>query len=130
MSAIGVRQGQHQSVSGAGGSCFYRAIAYQLCQDKHVLYNDSYQISDLRQRVATYLQVHGNEKPLGVRWKDMGTYSSGYAEAPVPQVMAFVIQRPVVIWLNGQSHAYGTQFPGKALHVSLQGLHYSIYYPS
>jgi hypothetical protein len=102
METIGARCGKHQGVSGAGGSCLYRAIAYQLCQDAGLAYDDEREVRVLRRRVQSYLVEHAKDNPLGVRWCEIGGYIPGYAEAPVPQVMAYVIHRPVSIWLDSR----------------------------
>jgi len=131
--SIGARSGQHQGVSGDGGSCLYRAIAYQLCQDAGLAYDDEREVRVLRRRVQSYLAEHGGDKPVdfGMPWRELGAYTPGFAEAPVPQVMAYVIHRPVCIWLDDEVvEHYGKEMRGRPLHVKLEGQHYSIYYPN
>ena len=125
---IGARVGNCQGVSGEGGSCFYRAIAFQCCKAENRRYDDGVEVARLRERVQRYLEQHGDEQPLGMKWKDMGAYANGYAEAPVPQVTAYVINRPVCVWLENIPHLYGKELSGMPLHVKLQGQHYSILY--
>lgn len=129
---IGRRNGTLRSVSGAGGSCFYRAIAYQLCERAHRPYDDAREVRQLRHKVQCYLQRNA-DKPIPhapqLRWKELGTYADGYAEAPVPQAMAYVVRRPIVVHLGRTSFPYGQELPGTPLHVRLAGEHYSIEYP-
>ena len=128
---IGARQGNQREVSGAGGSCFYRAVAYQMCEREGRPYADSVEVAMLRRSVREYLHKHRNE-PVGsdraIRWKDIGSYSEGYAEAPVPQAMPYVLQRPLLVHLGRTILRYGTELSGEPVRVRLQGQHYSIQY--
>lgn len=130
---ISRRNGSSRSVSGEGGSCFYRAIAYQLCERAHRPYDDVHEVRYLRHKVESYLQRHANDPiphAVQLKWRELGTYKGGYAEAPVPQVMAYVVRCPVVVHLGKASFSYGKELPGTPLHVRLVGEHYSIEYPA
>lgn len=129
---ISKRQGNHRSVSGAGGSCFYRCIAYQMCERANKPYDDASQVLQLRNKVCNYLHTHRNERlsdDPGLRWKDIGRYTPGYAEAPVPQAMPYVVGCPIHIHIGPKQFQYGRGLPGPPLHVRLAGQHYSIEYP-
>ena len=97
---IGARQGNERAVSGAGGSCFYRAVAYQMCERQGRPYADSVEVAMLRRSVREFLQRHRGDLMPGdhaLRWRDLGSYPPGYAEAPVPQAMPYVLQRPLLV---------------------------------
>jgi len=128
---IGSRNGNRRSVSGEGGSCFYRAIAYQLAERGSLVYYDAEAVRNLRQRVRKFLRTHARDRVPGndqLSWCEIGGYPEGYAEAPVPQAMAYVVGCPVTVHLGKTVLPYGNELPGEALHVRLQGLHYSIQY--
>jgi hypothetical protein len=128
---IGSRNGNRRSVSGEGGSCFYRAIAYQLAERGSLVYYDAAAVRNLRQRVREFLRTHARDRVPGneeLRWRDIGGYQEGYAEAPVPQAMAYVVGCPVTVHLGENVLPYGQELPGEPLNVRLQGLHYSIQY--
>ena len=130
---IGARTGQHRDVSGRGGSCFYRAIAYQMCELQGRRYNDVPEVAGLRERVRMYLFRHADAPVPAdpqLKWCQLGSYTSGYAEAPVPQVTPYVLKHPVVVHLGQKLHAYGAELPGAPLHVRLRGKHYTILYPA
>lgn len=128
---IGARQGNQRSVSGQGGSCFYRAVAYQVCEQERRPYADSVEVAMLRRSVREYLRSHRND-PVGtdcsIRWKDIGAYPDGYAEAPVPQATPYVLRRPLLVHLGRHILKYGAEFSGPPIRVRLQGQHYSIQY--
>ena len=129
---IGARHGTHRSVSGAGGSCFYRAIAFQLCERAGKVYDDAVQVRRLRHDVCQYLASHQNDALRDnpqLKWKDIGQYQPGYAEAPVPQAMPYVIGKPITVHVGTNTFTYGSSLAGPPLHVRLTGMHYSIEYP-
>ena len=129
---IGRRLHNRRGVSGAGGSCFYRAISYQLCERSGRAYHDDAEVSRLRGKVRDFLLQNANSAvPTNpqLRWKDLGSYMKGYAEAPVPQATAYVVRCPIIVHLGKSSFKYGSDMPGKSLHVRLAGMHYSIEYP-
>ena len=128
---IGSRHGNLRGVSGEGGSCLYRAVAYQLCEQSSRPYEDAREVTDLRTRVQTYLRDHANDTVPGsdpLKWGDIGPYVGGHAEAPIPQAMAYVIGRPLTVHWQKKMHEYGRALPGKAIHVGLVGDHYIIKY--
>ena len=119
-------------MSGEGGSCFYRAIAYQICERQHVPYDDLSQVLRLRTGVRNFLHQNTNQPvPTDpqLKWRDLGHYTDGYAEAPVPQAMAYVVRCPVTVHLGVRAFTYGSDMVGTPLHVRLAGEHYSIEYP-
>ena len=128
---IGVRRGNTRAVSGEGGSCFYRSVAYQLCEREQRSYVDHAEVSRLRSLVKQYLALN-RDKPVPsdreLLWRHVGSYTGGYAEAPVPQAMAYAIGTPVTVHVNGKALHYGGELPGCSIHVRLQGLHYDILY--
>jgi len=130
---IGRKINGGRDVSGAGGSCLYRAIAYQICEQANKYYNDVTEVQALRARTQQYLLTHwGDTVPGsggGVRWRDIGPYMPGFAEAPVPQVMAHVIERPVTIHTDLGRRRYGHEYSRDPLHVRLKNMHYTICYP-
>ena len=128
---IGAKNGNLRGVSGAGGSCFYRAVAYQLCERERRPYHDTAEVERLRSRVREYLQQHARDPVPNdpqLKWQDLGGYPAGYAEAPVPQAMPSVVQCPLTVYLNGESILYGKELPGEPLGVRLSGEHYVIQY--
>lgn len=87
----------------------------------------------LRRSVREFLQLHGDDQlpsDPALRWRDLGGYPPGYAEAPVPQAMPYVLQRPLLVHLGRSVLRYGTELCGEPLGVRLRGEHYSIQYPS
>ena len=129
---IGARQGNQRGVSGAGGSCFYRAVAFQVCEREGRPYSDSVEVAMLRRSVREYLQQHRDDllpNDRALRWRDLGSYREGYAEAPVPQVTPYVLQRPLLVHLGRSILKYGAELSGEPVRVRLRGEHYSIQYP-
>jgi len=128
---IGPRVRNGRRVSGEGGSCFYRAVAYQLCEFQNRPYLDRREVSTLRARTSSWLGAHSQE-PVpsggGLAWRDIGAYTPGYAQAPVPQAMAYVIGRPVTVHVGRARMRYGKELPGTGVKVRLVGQHYSICY--
>jgi len=93
MNHIAEREGSERDVSGEGGSCYYRAVAYRACELDGRAYDDAQDVAELRNGVSSWLHLNRNESsPSGIRWGEMGTYLSGFAEAPVPQAMPHVIK--------------------------------------
>lgn len=128
---IGRRYTGGRSVSGEGGSCFYRAVAFQLTEQEHRPYLDSYEVRGLRARTRSFLELHARDRIPSDRdltWRDVGGYVDGYAEAPIPQAMAYVIGQPVTVHVGGARMRYGKELPGKGVQVKLTGQHYSIMY--
>ena len=128
---IGSRHGNLRGVSGEGGSCLYRAVAYQLCEESGRPYDDVLEVSYLRSRVKLYLCDHATDAVPGtdtLKWGDIGPYVDGHAEAPIPQVMPHVIGRPLTVHWQHTRLEYGRSLPGKELHVRLSGDHYIIQY--
>lgn len=118
-------------MSGEGGSCFYRAVAFQLTEQEHRPYLDSYEVRGLRARTRSFLELHARDRIPSDRdlmWRDVGGYVDGYAEAPIPQAMAYVIGQPVTVHVGGARMRYGKELPGKGVQVKLTGQHYSIMY--
>ena len=128
---IGPRRPGSRSVSGEGGSCFYRAVAFQVTEQRGRPYLDSYEVRRLRARTRSYLQEHAGDRipsDRGLTWRDVGGYVDGYAEAPIPQAMPYVIGQPVTVHVGGARMRYGKELPGKGVQVKLTGQHYSIMY--
>jgi len=128
---IGRRHCGARGVSGEGGSCFYRAVAFQLAEQDRRPYLDSYEVRGLRARTRSYLQLHAHDRipsDRDLKWHDVGGYVDGYAEAPIPQAMAYVINQPVTVHVGKARMRYGKELPGKGVHVKLTGQHYSIMY--
>jgi hypothetical protein len=128
---IGARNGNLRGVSGAGGSCFYRAVAYQLCEREGRGYQDTVEVARLRGRVRDYLCKHASDpvpSDTQLKWGQLGSYSEGYAEAPVPQAIPYVLQRPLAVHLGKRTMVYGKELPGEPLGVRLSGEHYMIQY--
>lgn len=118
-------------MSGEGGSCFYRAVAFQLTEQQGRPYLDSYEVRGLRARTRSFLELHARDRIPSDRdltWRDVGGYVDGYAEAPIPQAMAYVIGQPVTVHVGGARMRYGKELPGKGVQVKLTGQHYSIMY--
>ena len=129
---IGALRGQHRDVSGSGQSCFHRAVAFRVCELEKRRYHDAPEVASLRERVRTYLMRHAHDPVPAdpqLTWGQLGPYKPGCAEVPVPQVMPYVLQRPIVVHLGQKSHTYGAELPGTPVHVQLRGLHYTILYP-
>jgi len=128
---IGPRRGNHRNVSGQGGSCFYRAVSYQLTEQQNRPYLDSREVASLRARARTYLTVHRDDPVPGnaaLRWRDIGAYADGYAEAPIPQAMAYAIGQPLSVHVGTAVMHYGKELAGKGVKVRLVGQHYTIEY--
>ena len=128
---IGHRRPGGRSVSGEGGSCFYRAVAFQVTEQEHRPYLDSVEVRKLRARTRSYLQLHAADpipSDRGLAWRDVGGYVDGYAQAPIPQAMAYVIGQPVTVHVGRAHMRYGKELPGKGVQVKLSGQHYSIMY--
>lgn len=130
---IGNRVNDRRGVSGEGGSCLYRSVAYQLCERTGRPYDDKAEVANLRNRVNLYLKRHANcPVPTNrtLKWSDLGSYPDGYAEAPVPQVIPYVVRCPLEVRMGSLSFIYGADMPGKPVYVRLHHQHYSIEYPS
>jgi len=128
---IGARHGSTRSVSGAGGSCFYRALAYQMCEREGKAYHDAIEVAGLRNRVRAYLQAHADDPvpyDAQLTWHELGGYPAGYAELPVPQAMPYVLGRPLFVHLGKTILHYGKELMGEPLQVRLAGEHYTIQY--
>jgi len=134
---VDIRRGRTRNVSGEGESCFYRAIAYQLCEQSGAYYDDRHQVDSLRMRTRTWLEQNAGRivpaNPL-LKWKDIGPYSGGAAVAPVPQAMPYVVHRPIVVLIGTRGDSgelemiYGKELPGEPLVVRLHAQHYKIEY--
>jgi hypothetical protein len=63
-----------------------------------------------------------------LQWHELGTYPTGYAQAPVPQAIPYVVQLPLAINLGTKTVTYGAELPGEPLKVRLLSEHYMIQY--
>jgi len=104
-----------------------------MCELQGRRYNDVPEVAGLRERVRVYLLRHAHAPVPAdpqLMWCQLGSYTSGYAEVPVPQVTPYVLKRPVVVHMGQKWHAYGAELPGTPLHVRLRDQHYTILYPA
>ena len=128
---IGALCGNTRTVSGEGGSCFYRAVAYQQCEHEKRRYVDSIEVTRLRREVQNYLRANANRPiPCSRRllWRHLGNFPRGFAEMPVPQATPYAIGRPLTVHMGSHALRYGRELPGPPIHVRLQDQHYDIVY--
>ena len=126
---IGARCGNTRAVSGEGGSCYYRSVAFQLCEREQRRYVDDVEVRQLRTRVQNYLQRAGRvPSDRNLLWHHIGSYKPGFAEMPVPQAMPYAIGVPITVHLGSNALNYGGELGGRPIHVRLRGLHYDIIY--
>lgn len=128
---IGALRGNTREVSGEGGSCFYRAVAFQLCEREERSYADNVEVPRLRSRVHKYLLMNRNHpvpSDPNLLWRHIGPYQVGYAEMPVPQAMPYAIGVPITVHLGSNALQYGGELGGSPIHVRLRGQHYDIIY--
>ena len=131
---IGARQGNLRGVSGESGSCFYRSVAYQMCERAGRPYDDTREVERLRHAVAVFLRSHRDDPVPGapqLTWRQLGSAGAagaGAAQVPVPQAMAYVIGLPLTVHMPTCELKFGQELGGDALEVRLVREHYCIQY--
>ena len=126
------RSGNRRDVSGESGSCFYRSVAYQLCERAGRPYDDTREVRRLREAVSNYLRLHRDDtvpSNPGLTWRQLGPGGAvGVAQAPVPQATPYVTGVPLTVHMPTCQVTYGQELGGQALGVRLAREHYSIQY--
>ena len=144
---VGNINGNCRHVSGEGGSCFYRALAYRDMELRDRVPAawtpdvDRDNVHNMRTNVDQWLHSHAHERsslPNGPTWAELCvgvngdriSALNGFAEAPIPQIAAEVIGRPVHIRFANQVVQYGDHLPGEPAVMCLDNQHYGIVYPN
>jgi len=130
---IGARRGNLRGVSGESGSCFYRSVAFQMCERAGRPYDDTREVGLLRHAVSVFLRSNRDEPVPGdpqLTWRQLGPAEPwfGAAQVPVPQAMAYVIGVPLTVHMPTCRLTFGQELGGDALEVRLVREHYCIQY--